>query len=49
MLIHLILQHLGDPALPVHIEASKALHFLIVVEGSEVTLLPPPPPHIVHR
>lgn len=39
-LIELVLQRLSDPALPVQIEASKALRFLIEVDGAEVTLLP---------
>ena len=39
-LIELVLQRLSDPALPVQIEASKALRFLIEVDGADVTLLP---------
>ncbi|KAL7531578.1 hypothetical protein ACHAXR_006571, partial [Thalassiosira sp. AJA248-18] len=39
-LIQLVLQRLSDPALPCQIEASKALRFLIEVEGAHVTLLP---------
>lgn len=39
-LIQLVLARLSDPALPVQIEASKALRFLIEVEGADVTLLP---------
>jgi len=39
-LIQLVLQRLSDPALPVQIEASKALRFLIEVDGADVTLLP---------
>lgn len=39
-LIQLVLQRLSDPALPVQIEASKALRFLIEVDGAETTLLP---------
>jgi len=39
-LIQLVLQRLSDPALPVQIEASKALRFLIEVEGAEITVLP---------
>ena len=39
-LIQMVLQRLSDPALPVQIEASKALRFLIEVEGADVTLLP---------
>ena len=39
-LIQLVLQRLSDPALPVQIEASKALRFLIEVEGADTTLLP---------
>jgi len=39
-LIQLVLQRLSDPDLPVQIEASKALRFLIEVEGADVTLLP---------
>jgi hypothetical protein len=38
--IHSILNKLSDPELPVQIEASKALRFLIEVEGAEQTLLP---------
>ena len=37
--IHLVLQRLGDECLPVQIEASKALRFLIEVETAEDTLL----------
>jgi len=47
-LIQLVLQRLSDPALPVQIEASKALRFLIEVDGAEVTLLPVLP-HILHE
>ena len=36
----LVLRHLSDPSLAVHIEASKALYFLIKVKGSDVTILP---------
>jgi len=39
-LIGMVLQRLSDPALPVQIEASKALRFLIEVDGAEITLLP---------
>jgi len=39
-LIQLVLQRLSDPNLPVQIEASKALRFLIEVEGTEKTLFP---------
>jgi len=39
-LIELVLQRLSDPALPVQIEASKALRYLIEVEGADATLLP---------
>jgi hypothetical protein len=39
-LIELVLQRLSDTALPVQIEASKALRFLIEVDGADVTLLP---------
>jgi hypothetical protein len=39
-LLQLTLQRLSDPALPVQIEASKALRFLIEAEGAEDTLLP---------
>jgi hypothetical protein len=40
MLLQLTLQRLSDPALPVQIEASKALRFLIEADGAEDTLLP---------
>jgi importin-7 len=40
MLLQLTLQRLGDPALPVQIEASKSLRFLIESDGAEETLLP---------
>mmetsp|Transcript_951 Transcript_951/g.2334 ORF Transcript_951/g.2334 Transcript_951/m.2334 type:complete len:621 (-) Transcript_951:706-2568(-) len=39
-LIQMVLQRLSDPALPVQIEASKALRFLIEAEGAHDTLLP---------
>ncbi|KAG7344305.1 Importin-beta N-terminal domain containing protein [Nitzschia inconspicua] len=39
-LLQLTLQRLSDPALPVQIEASKALRFLIEADGAEQTLLP---------
>jgi len=39
-LIQMVLQRLSDPALPVQIEASKALRFLIEADGAEETLLP---------
>eukprot|EP00559_Dactyliosolen_fragilissimus_P005157 CAMPEP_0184857384 /NCGR_PEP_ID=MMETSP0580-20130426/2545_1 /TAXON_ID=1118495 /ORGANISM="Dactyliosolen fragilissimus" /LENGTH=1039 /DNA_ID=CAMNT_0027352953 /DNA_START=55 /DNA_END=3174 /DNA_ORIENTATION=+ len=39
-LIELVLQRLSDPALPVQIEASKALRYLIGTEGAETVLLP---------
>jgi importin-7 len=39
-LIQMVLQRLSDPALPVQIEASKALRFLIESDGAEETLLP---------
>ena len=39
-LIQMILQRLSDPALPVQIEASKALRFLIEIDGAEESLLP---------
>eukprot|EP00548_Thalassiothrix_antarctica_P003614 CAMPEP_0194146922 /NCGR_PEP_ID=MMETSP0152-20130528/22408_1 /TAXON_ID=1049557 /ORGANISM="Thalassiothrix antarctica, Strain L6-D1" /LENGTH=1062 /DNA_ID=CAMNT_0038847579 /DNA_START=36 /DNA_END=3224 /DNA_ORIENTATION=- len=39
-LIQNVLQCLRDPALPVQIEASKALRFLIESDGAEQTLLP---------
>lgn len=39
-LIQFVLQRLSDPALPVQIEASKALRFLIEIDGAEETLLP---------
>jgi len=39
-LLQLTLQRLSDPALPVQIEASKALRYLIEADGAEETLLP---------
>jgi importin-7 len=39
-LLEMVLNRLSDPALPVQIEASKALRFLIEVDGAEKTLLP---------
>lgn len=39
-LIQMVLQRLSDPALPVQIEASKALRFLIEADGADETLLP---------
>lgn len=39
-LIDLVLHRLSDPALPVQIEASIALRFLIEVDGAETSLLP---------
>jgi importin-7 len=39
-LLQMVLQRLSDPALPVQIEASKAIRFLIEVDGAEETLLP---------
>ena len=39
-LLQMVLQRLSDPALPVQIEASKALRFLIEADGAEETLLP---------
>ncbi len=39
-LIQMVLQRLSDPALPVQIEASKALRFLIELDGAETTLAP---------
>ncbi|GKY91239.1 hypothetical protein MPSEU_000096500 [Mayamaea pseudoterrestris] len=39
-LLEMVLNRLNDPALPVQIEASKALRFLIDAEGAEKTLLP---------
>jgi len=39
-LIRLVLDRLSDPALPVKIEASKALRFLIQTPGADQTLLP---------
>lgn len=39
-LIEMVLNRLSDPALPVQIEASKALRFLLEAEGTETTLLP---------
>lgn len=39
-LLEMVLNRLSDPVLPVQIEASKALKFLIEAEGAEDTLLP---------
>lgn len=39
-LLEMVLNRLSDPALPVQIEASKALRFLIEADGAEDTLLP---------
>lgn len=39
-LLEMVLNRLSDPALPVQIEASKALRFLIESDGAEDTLLP---------
>lgn len=39
-LLQFMMQRLSDPALPVQIEASKALRFLIEADGAEETLLP---------
>jgi hypothetical protein len=39
-LVMMVLQRLSDPALPVQIEASKALRFLIENDGAEETVLP---------
>jgi importin-7 len=39
-LIQMVLLRLSDPALPVQIEASKAVRFLIEIDGAEETLLP---------
>ena len=39
-LLQMVLQRLSDPALPVQIEASKALRFLIEADSAEETLLP---------
>ena len=39
-LIELVLRGLSDPALPVQIEASKALRFLIDADGAHETLVP---------
>lgn len=39
-LLEMVLNRLSDPALPVQIEASKALRFLIDADGAESTLLP---------
>ncbi|KAL7552620.1 hypothetical protein ACHAWF_017607 [Thalassiosira exigua] len=47
-LIQLVLQRLSDPALPVQIEASKALRFLIEVDGADAALLPVLP-QILHE
>lgn len=47
-LTRLVLERLSDPALPVQIEASKALRYLIEVEGAQVHLLPVLP-HILNE
>jgi importin-7 len=47
-LLQMVLQRLNDPALPVQIEASKALRWLIKVDGAESTLLPVLP-QILHE
>ncbi|KAL7488624.1 hypothetical protein ACHAW6_014236 [Cyclotella cf. meneghiniana] len=47
-LTQLVLQRLSDPALPVQIEASKALRYLIEVDGTQVHLLPVLP-HILNE
>jgi importin-7 len=39
-LLQMVLLRLSDPALPVQIEASKAIRFLIEADGAEDTLLP---------
>lgn len=39
-LLEFMMQRLSDPALPVQIEASKALRFLIEADGADETLLP---------
>ncbi|OEU08820.1 ARM repeat-containing protein, partial [Fragilariopsis cylindrus CCMP1102] len=39
-LLQFMMQRLSDPALPVQIEASKALRFLIEADGADQTLLP---------
>jgi len=39
-LLEMVLNRLSDPALPVQIEASKALRFLVEADGAEDTLLP---------
>jgi hypothetical protein len=39
-LLEMVLNRLSDPALPVQIEASKALRFLVEADGAEETLLP---------
>lgn len=39
-LIHFVLKSLSDPALPVQIEASKALRFIIESDDAQQTLLP---------
>lgn len=39
-LLEMVLLRLSDPMLPVQIEASKALRFLIEADGAEKTLLP---------
>ena len=39
-LLQMVLERLSDPALPVQIEASKALRFLIEADGADEALLP---------
>lgn len=39
-LLEMVLNRLSDPALPVQIEASKALRYLVEADGAEQTLLP---------
>jgi len=39
-LLEMVLNRLSDPALPVQIEASKALRYLIEVDGAETVLIP---------
>lgn len=40
LLLEMVLARLSDPALPVQIEASKALRFLIEADGADQALLP---------
>ena len=48
LIIWIVLKCLSDPESPIHIEASKEPHFLIELEGADMTILPVLP-HIPHR